>query len=916
MVLVGRDTEVAEVLDAALRVPTAGLVVAAVSGAAGIGKSRLLAEVAGRLAARGWRVLAVAGDRLERQIPYGVLAAAVRELAPDNAYTEGLRQDALAALDPEAASFARACAVLTRLLTALSAAGPVVVVADDLTDLDDDSLALFTVVLRRLAAAPIALVTAARSHLARPCPAAEELLAGLGERAELVTVALGALDRERIAGVIAPVLGAPPDDALAAQVHGRADGNPFFAIEIARSLAESGLLAEEAGVVRLAAPAGEIRLSHRYAVLRRVPLAPAARPVAHALAVLGAIELDRIALVARVAGEPEAAVATAFDELVRAAVVIRDAQRRYRFAHSIVADALYEEIGPARRRQLHARAAGLMLAARGRGEPVDLLDLARHVAASAAHGDRAAAAVLADAARHALRTAPDAAAGFCERALAVLGPDASERAELLALHCRALARACRPEPAVAPGREALTLLPAGAERYRTATTVVTSLYLLDRVDEAIEVADGEIAVGRPPAAMQAQRAMMLAFAGRPEEATRQGARAAAAVPDSPAEEVVVCEQLAILASIQGRHADTIALGDRALRASGDSAPLRLQALAVCASTEALAGLVAQAGGRLREATELVEDTAHRFVGELALTRVVLDWLGGRWDAALEGLRTTTAELTVRRQAVLAAALGAIELEMRTWRGEFAAAARLAARTPPRLPNIADLHAWALAGYQAATGDRQAPAATLRAALDQPGGAPYGCLLLSRLIELEPPEDELEALVKDLVAVATPRSVTPWATTTLHRTLGLVRRDPQELRVAVAEAGAGGLPFERARAQLALGELVDDEAPALVEAYRLFSRLGAHGLRRRAGRRLHGLGARVPRARPGAAGLLTESEERVARLVQQGMRNREIASALHYSPRSIEVYLSRIYAKLHVSSRLELARALDHLDAQR
>src|SRR3954451_2901374 len=157
MALVGRDSELAEVLGAVSRVPTAGLVVAAVSGAAGIGKSRLLAEVAGRLATRGWRVLAVAGDRLEREVPYGVLAASVRGLAPDNAYTEDLRQDALAVLDAEEASFPRACAALTRLLTAMSAAGPTAVVADDLANLDDDTLALFTVVLRRVAAAPIAL---------------------------------------------------------------------------------------------------------------------------------------------------------------------------------------------------------------------------------------------------------------------------------------------------------------------------------------------------------------------------------------------------------------------------------------------------------------------------------------------------------------------------------------------------------------------------------------------------------------------------------------------------------------------------------------------------------------------------------------------------------------------------------------
>jgi DNA-binding NarL/FixJ family response regulator len=169
------------------------------------------------------------------------------------------------------------------------------------------------------------------------------------------------------------------------------------------------------------------------------------------------------------------------------------------------------------------------------------------------------------------------------------------------------------------------------------------------------------------------------------------------------------------------------------------------------------------------------------------------------------------------------------------------------------------------------------------------------------------------LVKDLIEVTAPQA-TPWATTTLHRTLGLVRRVPDELRTAIADAD--GLPFERARAQLFLGELDGREVPALVEAYRLFARLGAHGLRRQAGRRLAELGAKVPRIRPGRAGLLTESEERVARLVQQGMRNRDIASALHYSTRSIEVYLSRVYAKLRVSSRLELARTLDQLDTRR
>jgi DNA-binding NarL/FixJ family response regulator len=44
-----------------------------------------------------------------------------------------------------------------------------------------------------------------------------------------------------------------------------------------------------------------------------------------------------------------------------------------------------------------------------------------------------------------------------------------------------------------------------------------------------------------------------------------------------------------------------------------------------------------------------------------------------------------------------------------------------------------------------------------------------------------------------------------------------------------------------------------------------------------------------------------------------MRNKEIATVLHYSTRTVEVYLSRIYRKLNISSRLELARALDTPD---
>ena len=67
---------------------------------------------------------------------------------------------------------------------------------------------------------------------------------------------------------------------------------------------------------------------------------------------------------------------------------------------------------------------------------------------------------------------------------------------------------------------------------------------------------------------------------------------------------------------------------------------------------------------------------------------------------------------------------------------------------------------------------------------------------------------------------------------------------------------------------------------------------------------------MPRKKRRVAGQLTPSETEIARLVQAGMRNRDIARTTNYSERTVEVYLSRIYAKLGVSSRLQLARLLD------
>jgi DNA-binding CsgD family transcriptional regulator len=919
--LVGREPELVALLDTVDRVPATGLVAIAVSGEPGIGKSSVLAEAARRLRARGCAVLASDADELGRRIPYAALTTALRSAAGTLPVAlERIRLDALAAMnmvEPSAATdawFGRSCELMARLLTGLSNQTPVALLLDDLDHVDDDSLALLTVVLRRVSAAPLALITAARSYPTEANSAVEELLDRLEQHAEVFRIELSALSDADVARIVEAVLESPVDEALVNEVHQRADGNPFFATEIARSLRELDFVTIEASRARLNVRPHEIRLTRREAVLRRVaPLERDTRTVARAVAVFRRVRLDQIGLLARVASLPEATVVEAFDDLLRAHIVVRDEDRGYRFSHALVGEALYQEVGPAQRRHLHSLIGARVLDDRAAGLPVDLMALAWHLAESAVPGDMVAVEVLTEAATLIRATAPETAASLCGRALLLLPAAAPERAELLALQCRVLARESRPAAAIEPGLAALALLPRGPERWRALTAVLSSLFAVGRLDEALGLADDEIRCGDVPPALLAQRALLLVFTGGYDAALAESERIEALTITSPAEAVVVFDQLAMVASMLFKHDKTVEYANRALRASEGQPVLELQALAVCSSTGALAGLVHDATWRLRRAEELVEQSGgFAFRGELQVTRIALDWLGGRWDVALERLGRATAELEARQELMLLEALRAIELEIRTWRGELDVAARLAALAPPTSPNMSRLYAVAMSDYLAARGDVDGARHTLDTAVDGQGKVAYSCVLLGRRIELDLEQgrvDDAKRLLERLQEVAANR-VTPWSRTTLRRVTGLVHQDAEMLRGAVNEAETGGLEFEKARAQLALGEVDANSVPTLVEAYTTFQRLGAHGLRRQAGNRLRALGAKVPRARAKAPGLLTEAEENVARLVQQGMRNRDIATALHYSPRTIEVYLSRIYAKLHVSSRLELARVLD------
>ena len=124
-----------------------------------------------------------------------------------------------------------------------------------------------------------------------------------------------------------------------------------------------------------------------------------------------------------------------------------------------------------------------------------------------------------------------------------------------------------------------------------------------------------------------------------------------------------------------------------------------------------------------------------------------------------------------------------------------------------------------------------------------------------------------------------------------------------------------MPFERARTLLCFGERLRrarqraDAREPLKEALETFERLGARGWAERTRTELRATGEQQARRTETAAEQLTPHELQIAVLVAQGMTNREAASALFLSPKTIEYHLGQIYRKLDVRGRAQLARLM-------
>jgi DNA-binding CsgD family transcriptional regulator len=152
---------------------------------------------------------------------------------------------------------------------------------------------------------------------------------------------------------------------------------------------------------------------------------------------------------------------------------------------------------------------------------------------------------------------------------------------------------------------------------------------------------------------------------------------------------------------------------------------------------------------------------------------------------------------------------------------------------------------------------------------------------------------------------------------LTRSRAVMARDPDEADDLFNRAlGMPGheLPmYERARTQLAYGERLrrekrkSDARVQLRAAIEAFEALGAEPWAERARGELNATGERARKRDASTLDDLTPQELRIARLVAAGATNRDVAAQLFVSPKTVEYHLRKVFMKLGVSSRVELAR---------
>ncbi|RAY17133.1 hypothetical protein DPM19_02965 [Actinomadura craniellae] len=956
--LVGRERELSTIQAVLDAVRGGKPHVLGVRGEAGIGKSRLLAELGERAASHGMPVLTGRASELERDLSFALLVDALD--APAAASAAGLaamdrgQLGELAAILPSfgpvvgcapAASGERhrAARAVRSLLECLAGERPIALLLDDVHWADPASAGVLALLLHRPPPAPVLLVISTRTG--RAADLEEALVQGV--RSGVTDLLdLGPLPPEAAAELL-PGVGRGARERF----YEASGGNPFYLEELARAGAVTAL-PDAVTITGLAVPAA-VRAALA-SELRDLPAG--ARRVLEGAAVAGdPFEFDLAAAVAEV---DDRAALDALDGLLAAELVVPTAYpRQFRFRHPLVRRAVYEQARGGWRLGAHSRAADV-LAKRG-ATPAER---AHHVERAAQRGDLAAIDLLVQAAHEVATAAPASAAGWLEATLRLLpagGEHQPRHLELLTAQGYALVAAGRPLDARDVLRRALNMLPAQATTGRVGLVVVLSeieaLWTSDP-DPAHRLLQGErTALTEPTPDLVAELALATAY-----ERTHRGAH-------------VRARQFAEQALAAAREA-----GDPALEAD---AAVRLADAANCALRSDDPVELAAASARIEEATSLVaalpDDalaprlrmlfwlaTARFMVGDYGISaelcergldlarrpgqgllapsfrigRGFVDEEFGRLSDAREAAEEALETLIVtgnRAVGFWGALLGGwVALA----RGDIDEALSNGETARGLLgPRPSSSAGWTIADARLAAGD---PRGALQS-LEEYGWVNPGLWTRDRLRALDVTVRVLLALDRVEEAAAwvdrAPAEIGGRVTGAFLPVLARARaslllatgRAAEAERVAqegAESADGAGTPLWAGHCRTLAGQALlaqGRKGPArqvLRRAAADLAALGATGYRDAALRVLRSLGdrPRVPAAGTGdppdsRLASLTPREREVALLVGQGLQNGQIAGRLHLSEKTVEKHVGSLLAKLGLTSRIGVIHLLARTD---
>lgn len=861
-------------------------------GEAGAGKTVLLDHVSRQ--APPARIMRAAGVQAESQLAYSALQQLCAPLLPYLAQLPEAQRAALSvacglSAEPPPEPELLGESVLG-LLTAAAAERPLVCLVDDVQWLDRLSALVLTSVARRLNEKPVALVLATAEQTVTGLPELQvEGLADADARALLDSVLLG-----------------PVDPRVRDRIVAEARGNPLALLELPRGLSPAELAFGVGGASSAPAQSqAEKGFQQRIAALpsasRTLLLVAAVEPAGDVPLLWRALE--RLGIAPDAAGPAEDAG-------------LIDLGARVLFRHPLVRSACWRAADPSELRAVHAVLAEVT-------DPMSAPDRrAWHRAHAVLEPDEQVAGELERSAiRARARGGRSATAAFLDRA-AALTPDPRRRAAralaaahahhdagspVLALDLLATAELGPLEPpqqaevarlrgqlafALNSGRQSSAPLLAAAERqldvvaareaYLAAMGVALHIGRLGGADQLRRAA--EAASGLPPgddvAGLFLDALVTWSLDGyRP--AVPLFARALAALTEDGDLRLF---WLAAMVSMEVYDdASWHRLTERAVRFGRETGALSLLPAALSYRVGALlfAGRFAEARASRDEATALSRVTG--LAGYLT-PAVMLAAYHGRERPALEQIEATERDARARGVGRLFSVAGYSRAVLYNGLGNYAAALE-GARHGAEYPDIV-MYAWNL----------------------------------SELVEAASRTGErgIAAEARDRLTERTSAAGTPWAMgvqALADALAGPATGTEESFLLAISQLGQGQVGLLEARARLLYGEWLrrdnrrGDAREQLRAAQVAFASMGAEAFAFRAERELLATGETVQRRGPGEPEELTPQEAQIARLAMAGRSNPEIGAELFLSPRTVEWHLRKVFIKLGIRSRRELAEAL-------